>query len=130
MEPNCGILRIEPIRFERMKLGNNRWETAKFTERAQLTEISIGVGVTDNSVWKLEYKYGELESGSVNANKNTGNIARSVMTLAGVANPIVQNYRYDPLYRLTEAEEKNNTTEDAGQNWTLQVNQPRSGGRV
>ncbi|MBK8813645.1 MAG: hypothetical protein IPN69_23345 [Acidobacteria bacterium] len=116
--------------IERMKLGNNRWETAKFNERAQLTEIGIGVGVSDNSVWKLEYKYGELESGSVNANKNTGNIARSVMTLAGVANPIVQNYRYDPLYRLTEAEEKNNTTEDAGQNWTLQVNQPRSGGRV
>ncbi|MBK7708297.1 MAG: hypothetical protein IPJ30_21720 [Acidobacteria bacterium] len=123
-------MRIEPIRFERMKLGNNRWETAKFNERAQLTEIGIGVGVSDNNVWKLEYKYGELESGSVNANKNTGNIARSVMTVAGIANPIVQNYKYDSLHRLTEAEEKNNTTENAGQNWTLQVNQPRSGGRV
>ncbi|MBK7709190.1 MAG: hypothetical protein IPJ30_26405 [Acidobacteria bacterium] len=42
--------------IERMKLGNNRWETAKFNERAQLTEIGIGVGVSDNSVWKLEYK--------------------------------------------------------------------------
>ncbi|MBK8146939.1 MAG: hypothetical protein IPK58_01665 [Acidobacteria bacterium] len=86
--------------------------------------------MSDNSVWKLEYKYGELESGSVNANKNTGNIAQMVMTVAGIANPIVQNYRYDSLHRLTEAEEKNNTTENAGQNWTLQVNQPRSGGRV
>ncbi|MBK7706068.1 MAG: hypothetical protein IPJ30_09875 [Acidobacteria bacterium] len=71
-----------------------------------------------------------LESGSVNASKNTGNIAQMVMTVAGIANPIVQNYRYESLHRLTEVEEKNNTTENAGQNWTLQVNQPRSGGRV
>ncbi|MBK7709191.1 MAG: hypothetical protein IPJ30_26410 [Acidobacteria bacterium] len=60
-----------------------------------------------------------LESGSVNANKNTGNIAQMVMTVAGIANPIVQNYKYDSLYRLIEGEEKNNTTENAGQNWTL-----------
>ncbi|MBK8146932.1 MAG: hypothetical protein IPK58_01630 [Acidobacteria bacterium] len=92
---------------------------AKFNERAQLTEIGIGVGVSDNSVWKLEYKYGELESGSVNASKNTGNIARSVMTLAGVTNPIVQNYKYDSLYRLTEARP-----------YVSPVNQPQRGGIV
>ncbi len=109
-----------------MKLGNNRWETAKFNERAQLTEIGIGVGVSDNSVWKLEYKYGELESGSVNASKNTGNIARSVMTLAGVTNPIVQNYKYDSLYRLTEAEE----TAGATQNWIQQFQYDRFGNRT
>ncbi|MBK8812739.1 MAG: hypothetical protein IPN69_18680 [Acidobacteria bacterium] len=102
-----------------MKFGNNRWEMAKFTERAQLTEIGIGVGVSDNSVWKLEYKYGELESGSVNANKNTGNIAQTVMTVAGIANPIVQNYKYDPLYRLTEARP-----------YVSPVKQPQRGGIV
>ena len=42
-----------------------------------------------------------------------------VMTVAGIANPIVQDYKYDSLYRLIEGEEKNNTTENAGQNWTL-----------
>ncbi|MBK8812746.1 MAG: RHS repeat protein [Acidobacteria bacterium] len=82
--------------------------------------------MSDNSVWKLEYKYGELESGSVNASKNTGNIARSVTTLAGVANPIVQNYKYDPLYRLTEAGE----TAGAAQNWIQNFGYDRFGNRT
>jgi hypothetical protein len=54
-----------------MRLGNGRWETAKFNERNQLTEIGIGLGAIDNGVWKLQYKYGEFESASVNLNKNT-----------------------------------------------------------
>ncbi len=116
--------------IERMKLGNGRWETAKFNERAQLTEIGIGMGANDNGVWKLQYKYGEFESGSVNTGKNTGNIAQTVMTVAGIANPIVQNYKYDSLYRLTEAEEKNNTTEGAGQNWIQQFQYDRYGNRT
>jgi len=52
------------------------------------------------------------------------------MTLAGVANPIIQNYKYDSLYRLTEAEEKNNTTENAGQNWIEQFQYDRFGNRI
>ncbi|MBK7706081.1 MAG: hypothetical protein IPJ30_09940 [Acidobacteria bacterium] len=52
------------------------------------------------------------------------------MTVAGIANPIVQNYKYDSLYRLTEAEVKNNTTEGAGQNWIQQFQYDRYGNRT
>jgi hypothetical protein len=61
---------------------------------------------------KSAYKYGEFESGSINLNKNTGNIAQTVMTVAGIAYPIVQNYKYD----------RRRERVDSG------VNQPRSGG--
>ncbi|HNU09601.1 MAG TPA: hypothetical protein PKO33_17665, partial [Pyrinomonadaceae bacterium] len=117
-------------KIERLKLGNNRWEWAKFNERAQLTQIGIGVGVTDDGVWKLEYKYGELESGSVNANKNTGNIAQMVVTVSGIANPIFQNYQYDSLYRLTDADEKDGLGSNAAQNWIQQFQYDRFGNRI
>ncbi|MBK8813640.1 MAG: hypothetical protein IPN69_23320 [Acidobacteria bacterium] len=33
-----------------------------------------------------------------------------------IANPIVQNYKYDSLNRLTEAEEKDDVASNAGRN--------------
>jgi len=86
--------------ISRMRLGNGKWETAKFNDRLQITELGLGNSATDASVWKVNYDYGEIETnGTLNTNKNTGNIARQTLSFAGLANPIVQTYKYDSLYR-------------------------------
>ncbi|MBK7708303.1 MAG: hypothetical protein IPJ30_21750 [Acidobacteria bacterium] len=72
-------------KIERLKLGNNRWEWAKFNERNQVTELNLGAGVTDASLWKLTYHYGELNADgrTVDAAKNTGNIAMQTVLVCG-----------------------------------------------
>jgi hypothetical protein len=93
-------------RISQLKLGNGLWESAKFNNRLQVTEFNLGIVVTDASRWKLEYQYGELNTdGSVDANKNTGNIAKQISSFAGLTNPFVQIFKYDSLYRLIEAKE-------------------------
>ncbi|MCC6327365.1 MAG: hypothetical protein IT174_02535 [Acidobacteria bacterium] len=60
-----------------MRLGNGKWETAKFDNRLQVTELGLGASATNAGLWKVNYDYGELNmDGTVNAAKNTGNIAR------------------------------------------------------
>lgn len=100
-----------------MKLGNGRWETAKFNNRLQVTELGLGASATDASVWKTNYEYGEIDvNGNVDAIKNTGNIARQTLTVPGTS--FVQSYKYDSLYRLTEAVEKTGATQNWVQNWS------------
>lgn len=53
---------------------------------------------------------------SVIASKNTGNIARQTLTIPRAS--FVQAYRYDSLYRLTEAKETTGTTQNWIQNWS------------
>ena len=66
-------------------------------------------------MWKNEYQYGELNSdGSVDTAKNTGNIARQILTIPGTS--FTQSYKYDSLYRLTEAKEVTGT--NTNPNWT------------
>jgi RHS repeat-associated protein len=113
--------------IERMKLGNGKWETAKFNERLQVTELGLGNGSNDTSLWKVNYEYGELENGTVNTAKNTGNIAKQTLNFAGLPNPIVQTYKYDSLYRLTEAKETSNSNQ---QNWIQNFGYDRYGNRL
>ena len=95
--------------INRMMLGNGRWETAQFNARQQVTQLGLGTSPTNASLWKNEYQYGELNSdGSVDTAKNTGNIARQILTIPGTS--FTQFYRYDPLYRLTEAKEVTGTS--------------------
>ena len=103
-----------------MKLGNGKWETAKFNERLQVTELGLGNSSTDASAWKLQYEFGELNSDgtTVDATKNTGNIAKQTISFNGLSQPFVQTYKYDSLYRLTEAKEKAGTVENWKQNFT------------
>ncbi len=96
-------------KIQRLKLGNNRWESAKFNDRLQLTELALGTSDGDGSLWKLGYEYGELENGTVNTAKNTGNIAKQTLSFTGLTNPLVQTFKYDSLYRLTEAKETSGT---------------------
>jgi hypothetical protein len=41
--------------------------------------------------------------------KNTGNIAKQTISFSGLANPFVQTFKYDSLYRITEAKEMSGT---------------------
>ena len=105
-------------RISQLKLGNGLWESAKFNNRLQVTEFNLGIGVNDSSRFKLQYQYGELQAdGSVDTNKNTGNIAKQTSSFAGLTNPFVQSFKYDSLYRLIEATEKNGTTQTWKQNF-------------
>ncbi|MCW5957365.1 MAG: RHS repeat protein [Pyrinomonadaceae bacterium] len=111
--------------ISQMRLGNGRWETAKFNTRMQVTELGLGNGPADASLWKTNYEYGELDAnGNVVASKNTGNIARQTLTVPGTS--FVQSYEYDSLYRLKVATEKTGST----QNWTQSWNYDRFGNRV
>ena len=90
--------------ISQMRLGNGKWETAKFNSRLQVYELGLGNSATNASLWKVNYDYGELhDNGTVDATKNTGNIGRQTLTIPGAS--FVQNYKYDSLYRLTEAVE-------------------------
>ncbi len=88
-----------------LKLGNGRWETAEFNSRQQMTQIGLGSTVTANDLWKVEFKYGELAANGVDVDttKNTGSIAKQIITLPNVS--FTQTYKYDALERLTEAKE-------------------------
>jgi RHS repeat-associated protein len=117
-------------RIEKLRLGNNRTEWAKFNERLQVTELALGLGVTDAGLWDLKYEYGELNTdGTVNAAKNTGNIAKQTINFAGLPQPLVQTYKYDSLYRLKEAKEAKGTASNAPQTWLETFDYDRFGNR-
>ena len=117
-------------KIESLKLGNGLWEKAKFNSRLQVTEIALGHGL-DGDLWKLGYQYGELESdGTVNAAKNTGNVARQTLSFNGLAQPFVQSYKYDSLYRLKEARETSGTGTSAPQTWKETFDYDRYGNRT
>ncbi|MEQ1606466.1 MAG: RHS repeat-associated core domain-containing protein [Pyrinomonadaceae bacterium] len=102
-----------------MKLGNGKWETAKFNTRQQVTELGLGASSADAGLWKVNFEYGELQSnGTVDAVKNTGTIAKQTLTFAGLTNPFVQAYKYDSLNRILEAKETTNGNQNWIQNWT------------
>jgi RHS repeat-associated protein len=114
-------------KIQRLRLGNGRWESAKFNERLQVTELALGTSDGDGSLWKLKYDYGELASnGTVDTTKNTGNIAKQTLSFNGLTNPLVQTYKYDSLYRLTEARE----TSNSNQTWKEAFNYDRYGNRL
>src|SRR5690606_2663866 len=61
---------------------------------------------------------------TVDPAKNTGNIARQTLTVPGTS--FAQSYKYDSLYRLTEATEKTDTTT----NWSQEFEYDRYGNRT
>jgi len=108
-----------------MRLGNSRWETAKFNTRLQVTELGLGSSATDAGVWKTQYEYGELNAnGTVDASKNIGNIAKTTTTIPTTS--FVQTFKYDAINRLTEAKE----TTGSATNWSQTWSYDRYGNRV
>jgi RHS repeat-associated protein len=110
-----------------LKLGNGRWETAEFNSRQQMTQIGLGSNATANDLWKLEFKYGELAANGVDVDtsKNTGSIAKQIITLPNVA--FTQTYKYDALERLTEAKEVSTNNQTT---WQQSWNYDRFGNRT
>ena len=104
--------------ISQMRLGNGRWETAKFNNRMQVTELGLGASASDAGLWKTAYEYGELNTnGTVDTAKNTGNIAKQTLSFNGLTHPLVQSYKYDALYRITEATETSNSVANWFQVW-------------
>ncbi|MBK9172244.1 MAG: RHS repeat-associated core domain-containing protein [Chloracidobacterium sp.] len=56
--------------------------------------------------------------GTVDASKNTGNIARQTLSFDGLPQPFVTGYEYDSLYRLVNAKETQNGTRTWEQGFT------------
>ncbi|MBK9529894.1 MAG: RHS repeat protein [Acidobacteria bacterium] len=105
--------------ISQMKLGNGKWETAEFNERAQVKKLGLGASAADTAIWKTNYEYGELDAnGQVNTGQNTGNIAKQTLIIPGASSN--QWYKYDPLHRLAEARETTGSSQTNNwiQNWT------------
>ncbi len=89
--------------MERLRLGNGKWETAKYNERLQVTEIGLGNSATDKSLLKLEFGYGT-------ATQNNGSMRSQKISFNGLSQAFEQSYAYDDLNRLQSAEEKVSAT--------------------
>lgn len=112
---------------DQLKLGNGRWETYLFNARDQVTQIGLGTSANDASLWRVNYDYGRLkQDGTVDVSKNDGNVLRQTINVPGVAAPYVQTYSYDPLNRLTGAEEAS----DGQQIWKQTYAYDRYGNRT
>jgi hypothetical protein len=92
-----------------------------------LTQIGLGSTTTANDLWKVNYSYGELAGNGVDVidSKNTGNIAKQVITLPNAT--FTQTYRYDSLDRITEAKE---TAANNATTWQQTWNYDRFGNRL
>lgn len=113
--------------IKHLQLGNGLWESAVMNSRNQVLELRMGNSPTNAGLMKLEYAYGEFDGGgSVDITKNAGNIVRQTVSFDGLANPFVQEYKYDALDRITEAQEKVNST----QTWIQQFGYDRYGNRT
>jgi RHS repeat-associated protein len=117
-------------RIQRLRLGSGVWESAKFNSRLQVSEMTLGNSDGNGNLWKLSYEYGELtNSGTVDTAKNTGNIAKQIVSYQGLAQAYVQSFKYDALDRIIEAKE-NNDTVNGTQNWQQTYNYDRFGNRT
>lgn len=110
----------------KMKLGNGLWETTQLNERNQLSQVGLGTTQTNNSLFKIDYEYGELSADgtTVDAAKNIGMIARTTTTIPSTN--FVQTFKYDSINRLTEAKEKTGSTT----NWQQTFGYDRFGNRT
>lgn len=84
-------------------LANGLTEQIKFNARLQPTRIGLVKESTGESVLKLDYTYGTVVNGSLDATKNNGNVQSQRITLPGL--DVTQSYDYDPLNRLTQVQE-------------------------
>ncbi len=88
------------------------------------TELGLGNGVSNLNLWKLNYDYDE--SLTAGGTANTGNLVSQTITIDGLAQPFVQTYKYDSLYRIKEAKETNN----GNQTWIENYDYDRYGNRT
>jgi RHS repeat-associated protein len=114
-----------------MQLGNGRWESTTFNSRLQPTQIALGATLNSDSLWKINYEFGELQTnGTVDTTKNNGNIGKETITVPTIGAvtgfTAVQSFSYDSLKRLQVATE----TVNSAQSWKQSFNYDRFGNRT
>lgn len=74
----------------------------------------------------VSHDFGQLKlTISIDATKNSVNISKQTVSFDGLAQPFVQTFQYDQLYRLKEAKETNN----GNQTWRDVFDYDRYGNR-
>lgn len=106
--------------IDSLKLGNGKWETAKYNNRLQVTEIGLGNSAADTSLLKLSYDYG-------NPTQNNGSLREQKINYTGLSSEIKQSYIYDDLNRLKSSTE---THSGGTQSWKETFNYDRFGNRT
>jgi RHS repeat-associated protein len=92
-----------------LKLGNNLWEHTLYNARMQPTQIGLGTSATDSSTLKLDYAYGVVANGVLDAAQNSGDVQSQTITAPGLT--LTQAYAYDELNRLQSAQETGGATQ-------------------
>jgi len=100
-----------------MELGNGLWEKTVFNSRLQPTQIGLGATVGTTGKLQLDYSYGTTQ--------NNGNVQSQTITVPGMNYPLIQNYSYDSLNRLSSAIE----TTNSAQTWKQEFSYDRFGNR-
>jgi RHS repeat-associated protein len=84
-----------------MRLGNGKFENTTFNSRLQPTQIGLGSSATSQNLLKLNFDYGSVD--------NNGNVKSQTITTPTVGTATgftaIQNYTYDSLNRIKQAEE-------------------------
>jgi RHS repeat-associated protein len=116
---------------DRMRLGNGLWESIKYNNKFQVTQLGLGTSQSNANRLKIEYEYGEIDSnGNLDISKNNGNVARQKITVPtiGASQGFVatQSYEYDELNRLKSAVETSNSQT----NWEQHFRYDRYGNRT
>ena len=90
-----------------MKLGNGKWETARYNDRLQVTQIGLGNGSNDTSLLRLDFEYTGPSPSTNVGDKNNGSMRKQTITVPAVGgnNGFVatQTYTYDSLNRIHDA---------------------------
>jgi RHS repeat-associated protein len=94
-----------------MRLGNGLRERALFNSRLQATELGVRDAAGASDLLKLNYTFATLDAAGNSLGDNNGNVRTQTMTVPGLAQPLVQSYRYDELNRLGETRETSGQTE-------------------
>jgi RHS repeat-associated protein len=116
---------------DRMRLGNGLWESIKYNNKFQVTQLGLGTSQSNANRLKIEYEYGEIdEFGNLDITKNNGNVARQKITVPAVGSSqgfvATQSYEYDELNRLKSAIETSNSQT----NWQQHFRYDRYGNRT
>ena len=90
----------------------------------QPTQVGLGTSATDSSTLKLDYNYGVLVNGTLDATRNSGDVQSQTITAGGLT--LQQSYEYDELNRLKSAQEAGG----ASQVWQQVYKYDRFGNRT
>ncbi len=117
-----------------MQLGNGNWETTKFNNRLQPTQIALGMSQNQTNLLRLDYEYGDLDgNGVIISNSNNGNLAKQTITVPGAGETgfkAYQNYDYDSLNRIYIASENLKKKEVLTSYWHQRFKYDRFGNRT